>query len=178
MRIYSSVIPQPNFATMSVDPQSPHSRVMSPSSQVELTGRLVTQQQALMRVNPRQQRFGEAETALCTACDYQIVWHQENTAELCGGCNHLVHAHCMVDAYEGRLRICRRCIPYVDSLTEFERRRTIERLQRTLTERSQVVTHRAMQIGQVVGGSIGGLASAGFNLGVGMSSGLYSSARV
>ena len=84
----------------------------------------------------------------------------------------------MVDAYEGRVRICRRCIPYIDRLTESERGKAIERLQRTLTERSHMVTHRAMQIGQVVGGSIGGLASAGFNLGVGVSSGLYSSARV
>ena len=94
------------------------------------------------------------------------------------GLRSIVHAHCMVDAYEGRLRICRRYIPYVDRLTELERRRTVERLQRTLTEISQLVTHRAMQIGQVVGGSIGGLASAGLNFGMGVGSGFYDSARV
>ena len=83
----------------------------------------------------------------------------------------------MVDAYEGRVRICRRCIPYIDRLTESERGQAIDRLQRALTERSRMVTHRAMQIGQVVGGGIGGLASAGINLGVGVGSGLYSSSR-
>ena len=83
----------------------------------------------------------------------------------------------MIDAYEGQLRVCRKCISQVDHMTELERRRTVERFQRTVMERSQLLTHRAMQIGQVVGGSIGGLATAGLNFGVGVGSGVYDSAR-
>ena len=150
---------------------------MSPNSQVDQTGWLAIQQQAVLRASPRQRRSGEAETVYCAACENQIAWHQEYTVEWCGVCSQWVHGHCMVDAYEGRVRICRRCIPYIDRLTESERGQAIDRLQRALTERSRMVTHRAMQIGQVVGGGIGGLASAGINLGVGVGSGLYSSAR-
>ena len=46
-----------------------------------------------------------------------------------------------------------------------------------MTEDSQALTHRALQIGQVVGGSIGGLASVGLNFGMGVGSGVYDSAR-
>ena len=55
----------------------------------------------------------------------------------------------------------------IDHLNELERAREIGRLQRNVTEGSQALTHRALQIGQVVGGSIGGLASVGLNFGVG-----------
>ena len=108
----------------------------------------------------------------CTACESHIVWHHENTAEMCGGCSQIVHAHCMVEAYAGQVIVCRKCILQVDHMTELERRRAVDRLQRNVTERSQVLTHRALQFGQVVGGSIGGLATVGLNFGVGVSSGV------
>ena len=46
-----------------------------------------------------------------------------------------------------------------------------------MTEGSQALTHSALQIGQAVGGSIGGLAAVGLSFGVGVSGGVYGSAR-
>ena len=75
------------------------------------------------------------------------------------------------------MRFCKKCILQIDRMNELERARAIGRLQRNVTEGSQALTHRALQIGQAVGGSIGGLAAAGLNFGVGVSGGVYGSAR-
>ena len=48
----------PSFATMIADPRGVHSRVMSPNSQLEVAGRMMAQQQALMTTMSRLQRLG------------------------------------------------------------------------------------------------------------------------
>ena len=108
----------PNFATMIADPLGVRSRVMSPNSQLEVTGRMMTQQQALMTTTSRHQRLGESEMIFCTACEGHIVWYQQNTAERCGGCSQIVHAHCMVEAYGGQVRFCKKCILQIDHMNE------------------------------------------------------------
>ena len=113
----------------------------------------------------------------CTACEGHFAWYQQNATESCGGCSQIVYAHCMVEAYGGQVRLCKKCILQTNHMYELTRAREFGRLQSNVTEGSQTITHRALQIGQVVGGSIGGLAAVGLNFGVGVSSGVCGSAR-
>ena len=131
------VIPQllgPSFATMIADPRGVHSRVMSPNSQLEVAGRMMTQQQALMTTTSRHQRLGEQGVIFCTACEGHFAWYQQNTADSCVGCSQIVHAHCMVEAYRGQLRLCKKCILQTDHMYELARARECARLQRSVTD--------------------------------------------
>ena len=124
----------PSFATMTADPRGVHSRVMSPNTQLEVAGIMMTPQQALMTTMSRQQGLEGQGVIFCTACEGHFSWFQQNTAECCMGCGQIVHAHCMVEAYRGEVKLCKRCILQTDHMYELAIARECARLPRSVTD--------------------------------------------
>ena len=119
---------------MIADPRGVHSRVMSPSSQLEVAGIMMTPQQALKTTMSRHQGLEGQGVIFCTACEGHFAWFQQNTAECCVGCGQIVHAHCMVEAYGRQVKLCKRCILQTDHMYELARARECARLQRSVTD--------------------------------------------
>ena len=76
------------------------------------------------------------------------------------------------------MKLCKRCILQTDHMYELARTRECAHQQRNVTEESQAVAHRVLQVGQAVEGGIGGLAAVGMNSGVGVGNEVCDSARV